>query len=151
VARRRAGQALVEFALVLVAMCSLFLAAFDFGRVVNVYLVTVHATREAARIASIAGQTTGAVQSAARNAATDSVTPADLGVTCRAATLDAASGTYVPGATCSSPLVADTAFVVTVSTTVRPLVPFTGLLFGSLALGDVPVTYSVAGVVQAGP
>ena len=43
--------------LVLVTLCSLFVAAFDFGQTMSVYLVTVHATREAARAASVAGTT----------------------------------------------------------------------------------------------
>jgi Flp pilus assembly protein TadG len=151
VGQRRPAQALVELALVLVVLCSLAVAAFDFGRVVNLYLVAVHATREAARTASIAGTSTSAVQSAGQNAAKDSIAPAALSVTCLAATFNAASGTYATGGACVSPLVADTAFVVTVSTTVTPVVPFSGLLFGSLAVGPIPVTYSVAGIVQAGP
>ena len=147
----RAAQALVEFALVLLVMCGLLVGAIDYGRVMNVYLVTVHATREAARIASIAGSTTSAVQSAARNAAQDSIAPAQLAVTCRAATFDASSGTYTSSGTCGSPLVADSAFEVSVSTTVTPLVPVTGLLFGSFTFAAIPVSYSLAGIVQSGP
>jgi len=147
----RSAQALVEFALVLLVLCALFVGALDYGRVMNSYLVTVHAAREAARIASIAGSTTSEVQAAARNAAQDSIAPGALVVTCRAANLDAAHGSYATGGSCPSPLPADTAFEVTVSTTVQPLVPFSGLLFGSFTFGPVPVSYALAGMVQAAP
>jgi Flp pilus assembly protein TadG len=147
----RPAQALVEFALVVLVLCALFVGALDYGRVMNTYLVTVHATREAARIASIAGSSTSAVQSAARNAAQDSIAPAALTVTCRAATFDAAHGSYATGGVCPSPLAADTGFEVSVSTTVAPLIPFSGVLFGSFSFGPVPVSYTLAGVVQAGP
>src|SRR5687767_14590136 len=100
--RRRAGQALVEFALVLVAVCSLFVAAFDIGRLINLYLVTVHAAREGARVASVAGTTSAAIQAAAQNAANDSIAPGALAVACQAVTFNAASGTYATGGSCPS-------------------------------------------------
>jgi Flp pilus assembly protein TadG len=151
VSRQCAAQALVEFALVLLVMCGLLVAALDYGRVMNTYVVIVHATREAARIASIAGSTTSAVQNAASNAAQDTLSAAQLSVICSAATFDAPTGTYQTTGSCGSPLVADTAFQVSVSTTVTPLVPVTGLLFGSFSFAAIPVSYSLAGIVQAGP
>jgi Flp pilus assembly protein TadG len=146
--QREPGQALVELALVLVTLCSLFVAAFDFGKTMNVYLVVVHATREAARIASVAGSTTTAVQSAAQNAANDTLAPAALTVTCQVANFNAANGTYTNAGSCPSPLVADSAFTVTVSTTVAPLLPVTGLFFGSPPLAPIPVSYTLLGVVE---
>jgi Flp pilus assembly protein TadG len=145
---RHEAQALVELAIVLVALCSLFLAAFDFGQAMNIYLVTVHATREAARVATVAGTSVGAVQAAAQNAAGDTVASSSLSVSCQAATFNASSGTYVTTGGCPSPLVADTAFALTVSTTVTPMLPFTGLLFGSLSLGPIPVNYTLVGIVE---
>jgi Flp pilus assembly protein TadG len=148
-ATRQKGQALVELAIVLAALCSFFLAAFDFGQVMNIYLVTVHATREAARVASVAGTSVSAVQAAAKSAAADTVAGSALTVRCQTATFDAASGTYVLGAACPTPLVADAPFAVTVSTTVNPVLPFTGWLFGSLSLGPIPVNYTLLGIVQS--
>jgi Flp pilus assembly protein TadG len=147
VKRREEGQALVELALVLVTLCSLFVAAFDFGQTMSVYLVTVHATREAARVASVAGTTTAAVQAAAQNAASDTLPASAVAVSCRAATFDASAGTYALAGTCASPLVADSTFAVTVSTVVSPVLPFTGLFFGSSSLGPIPVNYTLMGVV----
>ena len=74
---RDEGQALVELALVLVALCSLVISTFDFGQIVNVYLVTVHATREAARVASVAGTSVAAVQSGVSDS------PSNTCVACR--------------------------------------------------------------------
>jgi Flp pilus assembly protein TadG len=145
---RQEGQALVELAVVLVALCSLFLAAFDYGQVMSVYLVTVHATGEAARVASVAGTSTATVQAAAQNAAADTIAASALTVSCQTATFDASSGTYTVAGNCPTPLVADTTFAVTVSTIVSPVLPFTGLLFGSLSLGPIPVSYTLLGIVE---
>jgi Flp pilus assembly protein TadG len=145
---RAGGQALVELALVLVTLCSLFVTAFDYGQVMNVYLVTIHATREAARVASVAGTSVAAVQAAADNAAADTLAPGALTVTCHGALFNAASGTYSVSGPCPSPLAADTPFVVSVSTSVSPVLPFTGLLFGSMQLGPGPVTYTLLGIVE---
>src|SRR5437879_13028135 len=145
---RTEAQALVELALVLVALCSLVISAFDCGQVVNVYLVTVHATREAARVASVAGTTVPAVQAAAQNAAADSIASGALTVTCQAATFDASQGSYTPSGACASPLAADTSFAITVRTTVSPVLPFAGLLFGSTTIGPLPVSYTLLGIVE---
>jgi Flp pilus assembly protein TadG len=147
--RREPGQALVELALVLVTLCSLFVAAFDFGKTMNVYLVTVQATGAAARVASVAGTTTAAVQAAAQNAASDTLAPAALTVLCQAANFDASSGSYTVAGACANTLVADSAFAITVSTTVAPVLPFTGLFFGSSQLNSFPVTYTLLGIVEA--
>src|ERR1700704_6704237 len=102
VKRREEGQALVELALVLVTLCSLFVADFDFGQTMSVYLVTVHATREAARVASVAGTTTAAVQAAAQNAASDTLPASALTVSCQTATFNAGTGTYTLTGGCPS-------------------------------------------------
>jgi Flp pilus assembly protein TadG len=127
---RERGQNLVELALVFVALCSLAVAAFDFGQVMNVYLATVHATREAARVAS-----STAIQAAAQNAMADTLPASALTITCQNASFNASSGTYTVSGTCPNQLTADSAFALTVSTTVSPVLPFTGLLFGSLSVG----------------
>jgi Flp pilus assembly protein TadG len=138
----------VELALVFVALCSLFVAAYDYGQTMNVYLVTVHATREAARVGSVAGTSVTAVQSAAQNAASDILPASALTVTCQSASFDASTGTYTSTGGCPSTLTADSAFVVSVSTTVSPVLPFTGLLFGSLSVGPIPVSYTLLGIVE---
>ena len=131
-----------------VALCSLFVAAYDYGQTMNVYLVTVHATREAARVGSVAGTSVTAVQSAAQNAASDILPASALTVTCQSASFDASTGTYTSTGGCPSTLTADSAFVVSVSTTVSPVLPFTGLLFGSLSVGPIPVSYTLLGIVE---
>jgi Flp pilus assembly protein TadG len=138
----------VELAVVFVALCSLFVAAYDYGQTMNVYLVTVHATREAARVGSVAGTSVTAVQSAAQNAASDILPASALTVTCQSASFDASTGTYTSTGGCPSTLTADSAFVVSVSTTVSPVLPFTGLLFGSLSVGPIPVSYTLLGIVE---
>ncbi len=109
----------MELAIVFVALLSLFVAAYDYGQTMNVYLVTVHATREAARVGSVAGTSVTAVQSAAQNAAADVLPASALTVTCQSASFDSSTGTYASTGSCPSTLVADSAFVVSVSTTVH--------------------------------
>ncbi len=145
---RQQGQALVELALVLVTLCSLVVAAWDFGQVMNVYLATVHATREAARVASVAGTSPSAIQAAAQYAAGDTLAPGALTVTCQLANFNASNGTYTLSGGCPGQLSADAAFVISVGTTVSPVLPITGLLFGSMSLGPLPVNYSLLGIVE---
>jgi Flp pilus assembly protein TadG len=147
--RREPGQSLVELAIVFVALCSLMVAAYDYGQTMNVYLVTVHATREAARVGSVAGSTVSGIQSAAQSAAGDTLPASALTVTCQTASFDASSGTYTLTGNCPSTLTTDSAFVVSVSTTVSPVLPFTGLLFGSVSVGPMPVSYTLLGIVEA--
>jgi Flp pilus assembly protein TadG len=147
---RQAGQALVEMAFVLTLLCGLFVAAFDYGRVVNVYLVTVHAAREAGRVAAVAGTPQSAIASAAASAVSDSIAASDLTVTCRSAIFAPSSGSFTPSGPCASSQVADTAFIVTVGTTVAPIIPMTGLFFESGVIGSIHVSYTVSGVVLAG-
>jgi Flp pilus assembly protein TadG len=145
---REKAQAFVELALVLVALLSLAITAFDYGQVVNIYLVTIHATREAARVASVAGTAVSAVQAAAQNAAGDSIAPTNLTVTCQLQTFDGSHGTYTATGPCASTLTVDQAFVITSTTTVSPVLPFTGLLFGSTSVGPISVSYSLLGIAQ---
>jgi Flp pilus assembly protein TadG len=146
--RRERGQALVELSVIFVTLCSLFVAAYDYGQTMNVYLVTVHATREAARVGSVAGASLTTIRSAAQNAAGDVLPSSALTVTCRAASFSASTGTYTTTGSCPSTQAADSAFVVSVSTTVSPVLPFTGLLFGSLSFGAIPVSYTLLGIVE---
>jgi Flp pilus assembly protein TadG len=148
VSGKQRGQALVELALVFLALCSLFVAAFDYGQAMNVYLVAVHATREAARVGTVAGTSFAAIQSAARNAASDTLPASALTVTCQSASFDASAGSYTITGACPDPMVADSAFVVSVSATVSPVLPFTGLLFGSLSVGPLPLSYTLLGIVE---
>ena len=97
---------------------------------------------------SAAGATLTAIQSAAQNAASDTLPPSALTVSCQTASFDASSGTYIVTGSCPGTLVTDSAFVVSVSTTVSPVLPFTGLLFGSLSVGPVPVSYKLLGIVE---
>jgi Flp pilus assembly protein TadG len=147
---RRQAQALVELALVLTTLCALFVAAFDYGRVMNLYLVTVSGAREAGRVAAVPGTAQTAIASAAANAVADAIAPGDLTVTCQLASFTPSTGTFVPSGPCGGSQAADTAFIVTVRTTVNPILPVTGLLFGSGVLGPIPVSYTVSGVVLAG-
>ena len=145
--RRERGQALVELAIIFVALCSLFVAAYDYGQTMNIYLVTVHATREAARVGSVAGTSVSAMQAAAQNAASDILPSSALTISCQSATFDASTGGYAVTGACPSTLVADSAFVVSVSTSVSPVLPFTGLLFGTQSVGAFPVSYTLLGIV----
>ncbi len=145
---RARGQALVELAIVFVALCSLFVAAYDYGQTMNAYLVTIHATREAARVGTVAGTSVTAIQNAAQNAAADILPSSALTITCQSATFNASNGTYALTGACPSTQIADSAFVVSVSTTVSPVLPFTGLLFGSQSVGPIPVTYALLGIVE---
>src|SRR5688572_8961124 len=79
--RRRPAQALVEISVIMFFVGGLFLVGFDYARAMNTYLVTVHAAREAARVAgyervcttTVVSPCTGTttVQSAALAAAND--------------------------------------------------------------------------------
>lgn len=64
-ARRTAGQALAEFAIVIPVLLLLFLAIFDFGRAVYAYNTVSNASREAVRVA-IVDQDEGVVEAEAR-------------------------------------------------------------------------------------
>ena len=147
--RREPAQALVELALILVTLCSLFVAAFDFGKTMNVYLVTVQAASEAARVASVAGTTAAAIQAAAQNAAADTVAPAALVVNCQSATFDTSSGTYTLAGACANPLIADSAFRRHGEHHGVAVLPITGMFFGSSRLQSFPVTYTLVGIVEA--
>jgi Flp pilus assembly protein TadG len=56
--RRREGQALVEFALIVPIFLLLVLGVFEFGRAWNVYQVLTDAAREGARVAVLANSKT---------------------------------------------------------------------------------------------
>ena len=62
--RSEKGQSIVEFALVLPILVMLLFGIIDFGRIFHTYLAIDHASREAARTASI-GENDGAIVSTA--------------------------------------------------------------------------------------
>ncbi len=57
------GQAMVEMALLLPILLLLFMGIFEFGRVMNAYLVVNNAAREGARSIALGGTTTQIVDS----------------------------------------------------------------------------------------
>jgi len=61
--KNQKGQAMVEMALILPILLLLFMGIFEFGRVMNAYLVVNNAAREGARSTALGGSTLQAVQS----------------------------------------------------------------------------------------
>ncbi|WP_075980694.1 TadE/TadG family type IV pilus assembly protein [Bacillus massilinigeriensis] len=53
--KKENGQATVEMALSLTLFCLLIFGMIDFGRIFSAYLTLNHASREAARVASVGG------------------------------------------------------------------------------------------------
>jgi Flp pilus assembly protein TadG len=60
--RNQRGQSIVELALLLPILLLLFIGIFEFGRVMNAYLVVNNASREGARNAALGGTTLQSVQ-----------------------------------------------------------------------------------------
>jgi len=60
--RNQKGQSVVELALVLPLILLIFMGVFEFGRVMNAYLVVNNASREGARNAALGGSTLQSVQ-----------------------------------------------------------------------------------------
>lgn len=74
-ARRKRGQALVEFALILPIFLLILLAVFDLGRAVFAYNSVTNAAREGARLA-IVNQTTASITAKATSSASIAETAA---------------------------------------------------------------------------
>lgn len=146
------GQALVELSFIMAFVGGFFLLTFDYARAMNVYLVVVHATREAARVAALDNTTSTQVENAAKNAAADFVSASALTVTCSQINFNPANPTAstVVGA-CASPRTADTAFRVTVTTTFQPLVPVVGFAAGGGYSGTISISHSLVGMVLQEP
>lgn len=53
--RKQSGQGIVEFALSITLLIFIVFGIIDFGRIFSAYLTLNHASREAARIASVGG------------------------------------------------------------------------------------------------
>lgn len=140
---------MVELSLILVFLGGLFLLTFDYARALNTYLVVVHATREAARVAAVKTVSTENVRDAARNAARDFVPSDQLIVQCRRITLNIADGTYGDVEGCPNTRAVDSAYRITVSAQFRPLFPFVGFVSGGrYAEGNIDVRYDLVGIVM---
>lgn len=74
------GQSLVEFALMLPLLIVILFGIIDFGRVFNAYLTINHASREAARAASIGKDDTTIKNTAVNDAANISLTADQVGI-----------------------------------------------------------------------
>jgi Flp pilus assembly protein TadG len=141
-------------AVLLGAVGGLFLLSFDYARAMNTYLVLVHATREAARVAGYEGTTTTQVQNAAITAAGDFVSLNSANITCDAVTFNTATGTYVVAGTCASPRVVDSAYRITITKTFQPIMPFVQFTAGSsgnYAPGGITISHQVVGIVMDEP
>ena len=161
IANRRAakkdGQAFVELSLVLAAVGGMFFIAFDFARLLILYLLVVNAARDGGRVAALTG-TQDPIAAAIPNSAL-SLQPVGgsvISVTCHKATsLNASPWFTDSGVDCptSAPgRVAPDAFVVTVATTFQPIVPFIGFAAGKINNGQpIAVSYSIFGIVGEAP
>jgi len=104
--RRRSGQALVEFALIIPAFLMLVLGVVEFGRAWQVYQTLTDAARDATRVAVLARSTTTVDSIAAR-----------ANTIMSSAGLDTASAikTVTPAFTTASPPVGPSSFSVSIS------------------------------------
>ena len=66
--KSRKGQSMVETALVLPIVLLILMGIFEFGRIMNGYIVVTNAAREVARVAAV-GATDASIISTIRNAA----------------------------------------------------------------------------------
>ena len=78
--RSEKGQAMVEFALVVPLLVMLLFGIIDFGRIFHTYLAIDHASREAARVASIGESDATIVSTAVTNAASVSLKSGQVSV-----------------------------------------------------------------------
>jgi Flp pilus assembly protein TadG len=117
--RRRRGQALVEFALILPLLILLMVGILDFGRAIFAYNSVSNAARTATRVA-IVNQHLGAIEQAARAEA----------VTLEPLTVDV---TYEAG--CTTP---EVGCIVTVAVeyTYQSATPIIGSLVGDIVIGS---------------
>ncbi len=132
----------------------MFLLTFDYVRAMNTYLVIVHATREAARVAGYEGTTTTQIQNAAIAAAGDFVSLSAGDIACEAVTLDTSTGTYTVGGSCSNPRSVDSAYRITVTKTFQPIIPFVRFNGGSSAhysSGGITISHQLVGIVMNEP
>ncbi len=78
--RSEKGQSMVEFALVLPILVMLLFGIIDFGRIFHTYLAIDHASREAARTASIGENDAAIVSTAVASAASIHLTAGQVAV-----------------------------------------------------------------------
>ena len=156
------AQAMVEASLAIAFLCFLLLALIDFGRLLNAYLVVVHATGEGARVAEVSATSTGTVvRSAVATAASDAMALGDTSITCHlissanlhVTTSDAwyaddGSGDWTCTASPTNPMPAGTVYEITVTTQVQPIFPWMGAEFGSHTNHTIQVQRKAVGVVH---
>jgi Flp pilus assembly protein TadG len=87
------GQATVELALTLTLLIFLIFAIIDFGRIFHAYLTLDHASREAARVASV-GATDLTIQQRAKDSA-PSLDTSQMSVSILSSNQTRSRGTYV--------------------------------------------------------
>jgi Flp pilus assembly protein TadG len=78
--RSEKGQSIVEFALVLPILVMLLFGIIDFGRIFHTYLAIDHASREAARTASIGENDATIVSTAVASASSIQLTAGQVAV-----------------------------------------------------------------------
>lgn len=74
------GQSMVEFALVLPVLILLLFGIIDFGRVFHAYLTIDHASREAARSASVGEDDATVLTVAVSNASSINLSPGQVSI-----------------------------------------------------------------------
>jgi Flp pilus assembly protein TadG len=142
--RRRQGQALVEFALILPIAVILLLAVFDVGRAVFTYNGLTNAAREGARLAIVNQDVASVEQRVAEMAAMTEVSNAgdvtDPVVTYRRQTPNADP---TANAACS-PMATGCVAVVTARATWQAITPIIGAILGPIDLtarSELPVEF----------
>jgi Flp pilus assembly protein TadG len=150
------GQALVEFALVLVFACSLLLTLFDLGRIVFVQNAITQGAREGARVGSVEASFTVAKYAAIRSAVMAEAPAADVVASDITgdppACPDSGDADDVSPTTCFYPDASSGTVVVKVRvtlSTISPVIPIMGLLAGWDDGGSVTLTARSVGQVQS--
>jgi Flp pilus assembly protein TadG len=135
--KRRSGQALVEFALILPVIVLVVFALFDLGRAVFTYNTLSQSARAAARTA-IVNQTNGDVEQAAIDTgASLGLVGDDIDVCFKT---DTSSVTSCSGGTaCASPLVVGCLAVVVVQVDYSAMTPIIGNIIGTIAMSSTSI------------
>jgi Flp pilus assembly protein TadG len=120
--RKRRGQTLVEFALILPIFLLVLIGIFDFGRAVYYYNSLSNAAREAVRVAIVDQNTTAITDTAVSHASSVGVTSGDVTVEFRTADLTAS---------CPAPYAVGCVAVVTVNYQYNAATPIISNLVGT--------------------
>jgi Flp pilus assembly protein TadG len=153
---RARGQALVEFAFVLVIFTTLLLTLFDLGRIVFVQNAIIQGAREGARVGSVEASFTAAKYAAIRSAViadapTANVVASDISgdaPACPAGDPDDVSPTtcFYPDGPTGSTIVVNVRITLS---TLSPVIPIMGLLVGWDDGGSVTLTARSVGQLQS--